>query len=119
MTAPSIPSGPAPRPTTTVGFYWNALLAWFALSLHCIPFAVLEFLDDGGATGMMLFPLAPLGLILAMFCSVALLVQFVLLMMALRDRSPRCGHRLIAMAATGSAIALIFVAGRFGWFIHV
>ena len=112
------PPDAGPDFTTTIGLYWNALLAWLALSFHCTPFAAFDFLGDGGAAGRRLFPLAPLALILVLFCSAALLVQFVVLLMALRDRSPVRGHRMIAMALTCSAIGLIFVAGKFGWFIH-
>ncbi|MEO8271891.1 MAG: hypothetical protein ABI557_19365 [Aureliella sp.] len=103
----------------TAWLYWNAILAGVAFSLHCLPFAAYDFIDDKGATGRMLFPLAPLALIIAMGCVATLLVQFVLMLNSLGNRSAGRYHRMIAMLLTCVAIALIFVVGRFGWFIHV
>jgi heme/copper-type cytochrome/quinol oxidase subunit 3 len=103
----------------TAGLYWNAILACVALVFHCIPFAAYEFIDDEGATGRSLSPLAPLALIIALLCCAVLLVQSILLFVAFRNRSPARYHRMTAIGIAFTAIGLIFVAGRFGWFIHV
>lgn len=95
------------------------MLAWFALTLHCIVFAAFDFIDDEGATGRILFPLAPLALIIGMFCIAASYIQLILLLIHFAKRSGDCRHRLTAIILTWVAISLIFVAGRFGWFIHV
>ncbi len=122
------PKNPYEPPTTdakhpharkVVFLYWNAILASIALCMHCIPFAAYEFIDDEGATGSTLFPLAPLALIMMMVCIPAVVVQAVLLLVAFGKRSPVRYHRMTAFAITCTAIALISVAGRFGWFIRV
>jgi hypothetical protein len=89
------------------------------LGFHCITFAAFDFIDDEGATGRALFPLAPLALLIGAFCITASLVQLVQLLKSFARHSPNRYHRLAAIAITWTAISLIFVAGRFGWFIHV
>lgn len=109
------------RPSRNVDLlYWNAFLSVIALVFHCIPFAAFEFIDDGGATGLRLFGFAPVALILTMFvCLPGLFVQFILLFIAFSKQWPLRYHRLYAFAITVTGIALIFVAGSFGWLIHV
>lgn len=114
-TSPTVPN----RASHGLGFYWNSILACVALGFHCITFVAFDFIDDDGATGRALFPLAPLALLIGMFCITVSLVQVVLLLNSFVKHSPVRYHRLAAIAITWIAISLIFVAGSFGWFIHV
>ena len=116
---PMLPSDNGMQSTPIAAIYWNAMLASVALCFHCLVFAAFDFANDGGGFGRMLFPLAPLALIIAMFCVSASFVQSVFLVSSFVKRSPIRYHRLCAILLTWVAVGLIFVAGQFGWFIHV
>ena len=115
----SNPEAAQSRLQANLRFYWNTVLSGMAFCMHCIPFASFDFIDDDGQTGRSLFPLAPLALLLATFCALATVVQIVILIVAFVDRWPTRHARSLAVAGSIFAIAMIFVTGRFGWFIHV
>lgn len=118
---PTEPEAPRARisPFSFLLYYWNALLACIAMGFHCIVFAAFNFIDDGGSTGNALFPLAPIAMLLGVFCIAMTLAQLVVLWIAFVKQSSGRYHRLLAIAITWGAILLILVAGQFGWFIHV
>lgn len=109
---------PSDSPWLILSYYWNALLAIIAFCFHCLPFAAFDLINDGGSTGMMLFPLAPTALIMVMFSASNLLVQVVLLAIAFARLESNRLHRCTAILLTCIFLALIIVTGRFGWFIH-
>lgn len=95
------------------------MLASVILCIHCLVFAAFDFSNDGGDIGRILFPLASSALITAIFCVAASIAQFISLLLSFVKDSPVRYHRLCAILLTWVAVGLIFVAGLFGWFIHV
>lgn len=116
---PTLPRANGKSLTPIIAIYWNSILAAAALCLHCLVFVTFNIFEDGGRVGRMLFPLAPLALIIAMFCVAVSVVQCMFLVSSFVKHSPVTHHRLCAIVLTWFAVGLIFVAGRFGGFIHV
>lgn len=100
--------------SSSIGRYWNAALSVVALTLHCIPFAAFDFLSDDGATGSVLFFLAPIGLILMIGCFFAAIVQAVAMLVAFTGRFPSRYHRMYALLVTWNLpVQTAVIASRF------